>query len=132
MIDYFEYAENRGIDIYYDNIPQCKSIALSNCICLDASLTFGGAEERTRAVHEIAHVETGAFYSRDTSCSLRALSECRANRKSYQIAVPWSDLANDVHSGYTEPCELAERFGVTEGFMRNAIAYYLGPCGYSF
>ena len=51
--------------------------------------------------------------------------ENRADKWAIQKLIPVSELDDAVAEGCTELWELAERFGVTESFMRKAVCYYV-------
>lgn len=119
-----ELADADGIEVIYSNIPNCTSLSIEGHICLDYSLLWGGAEERTHLAHELGHCETGSFYNRWAPYDLREKHEERANRWAILQLIPSEDLDAAVRSGITELWELAEHFQVTEPFMKKAVEYY--------
>ena len=82
------------------------------------------ADEKVKLAHELGHCETGSFYNRWATCDIRRKHERRANRWAYEKLVPEDELWDAIRQGYREPWELADYFGVTEAFLRHAIAYY--------
>lgn len=93
-------------------------------IALDPSIQDGGAQERVHLGHELGHCVTGSFYNRYAAMDLRARHENRADRWAVRALVPACALRQAVADGCTELWELAERFGVTEEFMRKAVCLY--------
>ena len=55
----------------------------------------------------------------------RRRHENKADKWAVRHLVPVADLDDAVAEGCTELWELAERFGVTESFMRKAVCYYV-------
>ena len=55
----------------------------------------------------------------------RQRHENQANRWAIRTLIPVDDLDEAVAEGCTEVWELAERFGVTEEFMRKAVCLYV-------
>ena len=55
----------------------------------------------------------------------RQRHENQANRWAIQTLIPVDDLDEAVAEGCTEVWELAERFGVTEEFMKKAVCLYV-------
>ena len=82
------------------------------------------ADEKVKLAHELGHCETGSFYNRYAARDIRQKYENRANKWAYKKLVPQDELAEACLQGYREPWELAEYFGVTEFFLRNALEFY--------
>lgn len=125
MNDLFKTAEENGIEVIYRNAPLCRSMSVPGYVCLDYDLLWGGAEERVRLAHEIGHCVTGSFYNRDAACDVRQKHENRADKWAVEKIIPFNALDDAVSEGYTEVWELAERFGVTEDFMKKAVCWYI-------
>lgn len=117
-------AELGGIDVFYSDIPETLSMAIPGAICLDWSLWWDGSEKNTRCAHELGHNKTGAFYTRNDPPCIRRRMENRANKWAIEHAVPKADMEAAIECGCTETWDLAERFNVTEGFIKKAIWYY--------
>lgn len=94
-------------------------------IGIDPSVQDGAAQERTHLSHEIGHCETGSFYNRYAAVDSRQRHENRADKWAVRHLISVDDLDEAVAEGCTEIWELAERFGVTEQFMRKAVCYYV-------
>lgn len=93
-------------------------------IALDVSLLWHPAEERVHLAHELGHCCRGAFYNRYATSDLRAQQEVKADKWAIKKLVSADELKRAVKDGCTEVWQLAERFGVTDDFMRKAICWY--------
>ena len=94
-------------------------------IGMDESVVDGGAQERVHLGHELGHCLTGSFYSVYTAVDCRQRHENRADKWAVLELIPVDDLDDAVAQGCTELWELAERFGVTEDFVKKAVCYYV-------
>ncbi len=94
-------------------------------IGLDASVLDGGSQERVHLSHELGHCVTGSFYNRYAALDCRQRHENRANKWAVSALIPVDDLDQAIAQGCTEVWELAERFQVTEEFVRKAVCYYV-------
>ena len=94
-------------------------------IGMDESVRDDGVRERVHLGHELGHCLTGSFYSIHTAIDCRQRHENRADKWAILQMIPVNDLDDAVAQGCTELWELAERFGVTEDFMRKAVCYYV-------
>ncbi len=120
-----EYAESKGHEVIYDDLPEVKSISIKDGVCfigVDLHLTV--AEENVCLAHELGHCETGGFYCRYSPCEVREKYENRANNWAIKKLVPKDELIAAIKRGYVEKWELAEEFGVTEEFVVKAVSYY--------
>lgn len=82
------------------------------------------AEEAVTVAHEAGHCMTGSTHALSSPYDLVQRHEVRANRWAYKKLVPEDELNAAVKQGITEPWELAEYFGVTEAFIKGAVAWY--------
>lgn len=97
-----------------------------NCyIGLDQSIRDGGIQERVHLLHELGHCATGSFYNRHAAVDSRQRHEYRADKWAIQKLISVDALDAAIAEGCTEVWELAERFGVTEDFVRKAVCYYV-------
>lgn len=94
-------------------------------IGIDESVQDGGAQERVHLIHELGHCVTGSFYNRYAAVDSRQRHENRADKWAIRQLIPVEELDNAVAEGCTEIWELAERFGVTEEFIRKAVCYHV-------
>lgn len=127
MIDLDAYAEERGIDVFYDSIPETMAMAVPGALCLDWSLLACPAARSVCLAHELGHVETGAFYSRGVSVLDRRRAELRAERWAIRRLVSREELLSALRSGFTTVFDLSEKLGLPEDVIRKALSLYL-PC----
>lgn len=127
----YDYCNDRGYDIYWYSLGFCGLECLSvqdddgGCyIALDPYQFASEADEYCKGLHEIGHCDTGAFYNRHATCDIRQKAEHRADRRAIELSISADDLAAAVADGCTELWALAERFGVTEEFVKKAVCLY--------
>ena len=113
----FPMAENGSMSIMLDG-GECY-------IGMDASIRDGGAQERVHLGHELGHCITGSFYNIYAAIDHRQRHENRADKWAIAKLIPVEDLDDAVAHGCIEIWELAERFDVTEDFVRKAVCYYV-------
>ena len=123
-------AQQQNIPIFAFPLPNTGSMSLMDeqgrCVIgMDEGVRDGGAQERVHLSHELGHCVTGSFYNRYAAVDCRQRHENQANRWAIQTLIPVDDLDEAVAEGCTEVWELAERFGVTEDFMRKAVCLYV-------
>lgn len=137
VADLYTMAEAEQIGIYAFDLGENTALSIEHddwsCdIALNMDRIETTAEETSTIAHEMGHCMEGAFYNRYTPYDIRARHENRADRWAITHVLPYDDMLSAMRSGCTEPWELAERFTVTEDFIRKAYAYYTGPCGLTF
>lgn len=125
MTDLDSYAEDAGIDVFYDEIPASRAMAVPGAVCLDWSLLPCPAARSVCLAHELGHVETGAFYTRDASGLDRRRAELRADRWAIRHLISREDLLAALRSGVSSPWDLSEYFNLPERVIREALAFYL-------
>ena len=126
----YDFAQQQNIEVIPFSMPEngSMSIMLDNGACIigmDDSIKDGDAQERVHLGHEIGHCITGSFYNIHAAMDLRQRHENRANKWAIQALIPVEDLDDAVAEGCHEIWELAERFGVTEDFIRKTLCYYV-------
>jgi hypothetical protein len=94
-------------------------------IGMDESVLDGDVRERVHLGHELGHCVTGSFYNIHSPVDIRQRHENKADKWAILRMIPVEALDDAVAAGCTELWELAERFGVTETFMRKAVCYYV-------
>lgn len=129
LLRLYDLAEKHNIEIVECPLPHNGSLSVMDesgkCyIGIDESVLDGDALERVHMAHELGHCETGSFYSIHTAVDSRQRHENRADKWAIRKLIPAKALDKAVAEGHTEIWELAERFGVTEQFMRKAVCYY--------
>ena len=130
VLDLYNLAEQQNIEVIETHLPENGSLSLmderGNCyIGIDESVMDGDALERVHMGHELGHCLTGSFYNRYTPYDLRQRHENRADKWAILQLVQEEVLDEAVADGCCEIWNLAERFGVTEQFMKKAVCYYV-------
>lgn len=129
LLDLYGLAEEHGTEIYWFDLG-IRRIPLASVGGRLLCHRHGPwrmptlADEKVKLAHELGHCETGSFYNRYAARDIRQKYENRANKWAYKKLVPQDELAEACLQGYREPWELAEYFGVTEFFLRNALEFY--------
>lgn len=128
-IELYQEAEDSSIPIMVLDIPQTGSMCIQaesgRCyIGMDYGILPDEANRRVHLAHELGHCKTGAFYNRWAAQDVRRKHENRADKWAIQRMIPEDALDDAVAEGHTELWDLAEHFGVTEGFMRKAVCWY--------
>ncbi len=125
----YDLARQQNIEVFEFPLPETGSMSVmegEGCfIALDPSLRDGATRERVHLGHELGHCITGSFYNRYAAVDSRQRHENRANKWAVQALIPVEALDDAIAQGCTEVWELAERFGVTEDFVRKAVCYYV-------
>lgn len=126
----YDFARQQNIEVLPYPMPEngSMSVMMEDGACfigMDESVRDGGVEERVHLSHELGHCATGSFYSIHTAVDCRQRHENRADKWAVTHVIPVDDLDEAVAQGCTEVWELAERFGVTEEFVRKAVCLYV-------
>lgn len=128
LLGLYAYAERRNIDV--DWIPMRRATSLSvplgdgYAIALDPWKLGTIAQETVCLAHELGHCETGSFYNQYAALDVRQRHENRADKWAIRRLVPEDDLDAAMADGCNTIPALADRFGVTEPFMRKAVCWY--------
>ena len=130
ILDLYNLAAQENIEVIQYPMHDNGSISFmaesGNCyIGMDESVQGSSAQERVHLSHEIGHCLTGSFYNRYAAVDSRDRHENRADKWAVKKLIPVDELDAVVAGGCTEIWELAERFGVTEEFVRKAVCYYV-------
>lgn len=124
----YQEANNRDIPIIILDVPENGSMCIqteSRCyIGMDYDVVEEEADRRVHLAHELGHCATGSFYNRWAARDIRQRHELRADKWAIEKLIPREELEAAVASGFREPWELAECFGVTESFIRKAVCWY--------
>ena len=122
----YDFAENRDIMILNGRLSR-PALAINDSgkctVVIDDKKIASETDELVKAAHEIGHCETGAFYDMH-SLETRSRCEYRADKWAVKKLVPIDELYNALRNGIKEIWELADRFGVTEDFMKKACRFY--------
>ena len=126
--DLYRYAEVSDIPVISFSMPLSESMSVlygGSCyVGIDPMKLHSETEEKEKLAHELGHCATGAFYNKYAACDIRERHERKADLWAIKMLVPQDELAAACLQGYREPWELAEYFGVTEFFLRNALEFY--------
>ncbi len=126
----YEFARQENIGLYVFPMEENGSMSVMDergkCyIGMDESVLDGDTQERVHLGHELGHCVTGSFYNIHAAIDSRQRHENKANKWAIHALIPVEELDDAVAGGCTEVWELAERFHVTEDFMRRAVCYYV-------
>lgn len=126
----YDLARQQNIEVFPFPLPETGSMSVmedsGKCvIAMDESVRDGDVQERVHLSHEMGHCLTGSFYSIHTAVDCRQRHENRADKWAVQQLIPVDELDDAIAEGCTEVWELAERFGVTEEFVRKAVCWYV-------
>lgn len=129
----YKDLEEEDIAVLLYRFRHIKSVSLAQekVVGIDRSKIEGPTEEYTILIHEKGHFDSGAFYTPSCPYLLRERAECRADRAAILRYIPLEELRELISQGVVEIWELAERFGVTEAFMKKAVSYYRDALGVS-
>lgn len=126
----YAYARQQNIEVIPYPMPENDSMSLmtenGDCfIGMDPAIQNGGIQERVHLGHELGHCVTGSFYNRYAAIDCRQRHENRADKWAIHHLIPVDALDDAVADGCIELWELADRFGVTEEFVRKAVCLYV-------
>lgn len=115
-VDCFELGKREALSVM-DTDLECY-------IAIDPFKLQSERDEKMKLAHEMGHCCTGSFYNRYAACDVRQKHENKANKWAIQKLIPEKEFRDAISGGYTKVCDLAERFDVTEEFMKMAICWY--------
>ena len=126
----YDFARQQNIEVIPFPMKENGSMSIQSdsgaCyIGMDDRVCDGAAQERVHLGHELGHCVTGSFYSIYTAIDCRQRHENRADKWAICQLISVDALDEAVAQGCTELWELAERFGVTEQFMKKAVCYHV-------
>ena len=124
IVDLIERAEKLGIRVNYRATRDLEAVILpSGDLYINTEIVSKQREKEILA-HEMGHWEAGCFYIHSQDKWVKAKCEYLADGRAICMLVPKKDLENALVEGEAEVWELAERFDVSEHFIRKAIKYY--------
>ena len=126
----YDLARQQNIEVIPFPLPENGSMSLmtdsGDCfIGIDPAIQDGTCRERVHIAHELGHCVTGSFYNIYAAIDHRQRHENRADKWAVQTMIPVEDLDDAVAHGCTELWELADRFDVTEDFIKKAVCWYV-------
>lgn len=117
VVDHFALSKREALSIMDDD-GECY-------IAIDPRRILSEQDERNKLAHELGHCCTGAFYNRYSNYDCRQRHENRADKWAIGELIPVEALDEAVADGCTEIWELAERFSVSEDFIKKTVCYYV-------
>lgn len=93
-------------------------------VFMDFDAIGSRAQELVLLAHEGGHARTGATHQVSSPYDLIEKHEYKAWKWAILRLLPREALLRAFREGCREPWELAERFDVTEGFVRLALTWY--------
>ena len=125
----YQRAEELNIPVLHLPLPLTGSVSMMDeagrcAIGLDLPHRRSRNELRVRLAHELGHCVTGSFYNRWSPCDIRKLHENRADKYAVRALISEEALDEAVAEGHTDPWDLADYFGVDEGFLKKAVCLY--------
>lgn len=130
LSELYRLAEQQNIPVLPYPLKENESVSYMSdtgyCyIGMDPYILDNGFQEKTHLVHELGHCITGSFYNKYAAIDNRMRHENQADKWAILNLIPVEALDDAIAQGCTEIWELAERFDVSEDFMRKAICYYV-------
>ena len=126
--DLYLYADAHGITVDWILFKHAESLSApigdSCVIAIDPSKVGSSVDEKMKLAHELGHCETASFYSPHDDLYTRQRFENRADNWAIKLLVPAEELERALSDGYTEVWELAERFSVSENFVKKALIFH--------
>ena len=93
-------------------------------IAIDPFRLVSEQDEKLKLAHELGHCMTGSFYNIYSPYDVRARHEYRADKWAVHYLMPLDELQQALDDGCMDVWNLAERFGVTEDFVKRAAYIY--------
>ena len=126
----YDFARQQNIDVIPFPMKEngSMSIQMDNGACIigmDEGIRDGAAEERVHLGHELGHCVTGSFYNIHAAVDCRRRHENRADKWAIEQLLPVEALDDAIAEGCTELWQLAERFSLTEEFVKKAVCWYV-------
>ena len=128
LLNLYRTAERRNVAVEcfrLEGTPACSVELNGRCfVGIDPFQLESTADEKVKLAHELGHCLQGGFYRRTSPFELRERCEVLADRWAMTQLMPLPDVQAAMKEGCTEVWQLAERFGVTEEFVRTVLAVY--------
>ena len=124
---YNEMIEN-GILLfdYKQNGTAAATIRINETygVFLDSRILDTLAKEKTIVAHECGHCFTGSTHAIYSPFDVIEKHEYKANKWAAHRVMPIEEIKKSLRDGCVEPWQLAERFNVTEDFVKTALYIY--------
>lgn len=124
MTSLLDIAEFEGIEVHEIELPErIKGLYYDNSIVINKRLKTN-KERKCVLGEELGHYFTSVGDILNLNIESNRKQEIRARNWAIQRLVPFDELVHAYQQGYVNVYELAERFDVTEDFMKEAILFY--------
>ena len=128
ILNLYDDLNSRGVKFYHWNMGDDCAVTMEMqgryAVFMDFANIPTSAEELVIVAHEGGHILTGATHRMNSPYDLIEKHEYKANKWAVERLISAEDLDTAVADGYTEIWQLADRFGVTEEFMKKAVCWY--------
>lgn len=128
LISLYNELQRDGILVFECSQKSTKAVTIRNqlgCgIFIDTNHIETVAEELSVLAHEYGHCATGATHTVCSPLDLIEKHEYKADKFASHRLLDPVEMKKAISEGYTEVWQLAERFGVTEDFIRRADYIY--------
>ena len=126
----YDFAKQQNIGVFPFPLPETGSLSHMSdsgaCyIGMDDSVLDGDVQERVHLGHELGHCVTGSFYNIHAAVDCRRRHENRADKWAIEQLLPVEALDDAIAEGCTELWQLADRFALTEEFIKKAVCWYV-------
>lgn len=128
-LDLYRYAKQQDIDVDWVSMALATSLSVPlpdgrYAIAINPWKMTSLTMETVCLAHELGHCETGSFYNQYAVCDIRKKHENRADKWAIRRLVPRAEYEAALADGCTTLNDLADRFGVTQEFMRKTVCLY--------
>lgn len=128
IIPLYDELNRAGVRFYHWNMTDDQAATIEMDGQYGVFMDFGNidtsAEELVIVAHEGGHISTGATHRVDSPYDLVEKHEYKADKWAVERLITEEELDLAVADGCTELWQLADRFGVTEEFMKKAVCWY--------
>lgn len=129
LLRLYQLAEEENIEVDCFDLKNRDALSIMDdtgaCyIAINPYKLHSTQDEREKLAHELGHCVTGSFYNVYATADRRQRHENCADKWAIKKLIPVDELEDAVAKGCTECWELAERFGVTEEFIKKSVCYY--------
>lgn len=127
--DLYSIAFYAGVDVDCFDLHKRDAMSIMDTdgtcsIAIDPFRLVSEQDEKLKLAHELGHCMTGSFYNIYSPCDVRGRHEYRADKWAVHSLMPMAELEQALDDGCIEVWNLAERFGVTEDFVKRATYIY--------
>ena len=118
VVDKYIHSETVGAMSVCDDDGDC-------IIAIDESKVSSSADRKVKMAHELGHCVQAAFCNRHSTLDNIGKHEYKADKWAAQQIIPYDEMITACKQGCTEAWQLAERFDVTEDFVRRSFQIYV-------